>query len=252
MWEAIKNDPLLKAVTIIILGILGFGFAFNILFGRNYGSSMDGGEMGGMMGGGYSLENTLSYILLIAFKLFLIALVVVIFIALIKLAEYLLKGEKIIMENLNKDSILKTLGIIILAIVAIGLVLSLFGGMNGNGNFYGMNSNDMNNMMNGNYNGYSMMGNGYNFGLYGLLAFLVKLLLFVSVTGFIVGLAMYIFRNFPKNNGQIIEASTTKNVTTTLCSSCGTELKKEWKCCPSCGEEKVKLASESKTTVTEE
>jgi hypothetical protein len=71
MWQTIKNDPILKAVSIIILSILGFGFAFNVMFGpRNntIGNGMD--NVSEMSNSGYSLENTLSYILTIVVKIY--------------------------------------------------------------------------------------------------------------------------------------------------------------------------------------
>lgn len=228
MWETIKNDPILKTFTIIILGVLGFGFAFNIMFGQNTRNGMEGGDMGG---GGYSLENTLSYILLIAFKLFLIAVVIVLLVTLVKLAlKYLIKGENWTMEKLNQNAILKILVIGVLAIISIGLIWVVLGGLLHTGST--MNGNNMNTMMNGNYS-YNMMGTGTSFGLGSILTFLVKSLLFVSVAGVIIGLGMYLFRNFPK-------ATNTTQVTATMaCQNCGTELKQEWKCCPECGQEKA-------------
>lgn len=229
MWETIKNDPILKTITIIILGVLGFGFAFNLMFGRSTMYSMDGGEMGGaMMGSSYSFGNTLSYLLFVAYKVFLIVLVIVLILALIKLADqYLLKGNKLTMENLKQDSMLKTLSIIGIAILAIGLLISIFGGMTGNGYYFHMNNSGMNSMMEDNY---YMMGNGYGLGYATILLYLLKVLLFVSITGFIVGLAMYLFRNYSTANQKVIASS--------VCHICSQELKQEWKCCPNCGAEK--------------
>lgn len=267
MWETIKNDPLLKTITIILLSVLGFGFAFNIMFGQNTGNGMYGGEMGGSA---YNLGNTLSYILLIAFKLLLIAFVMILLIAVVKFAnKYLFKGEKITMENSNNNSILKVLGITAVVIIGIVVVWLLLGGITGHTGYYGMNGNSVNNMMNGSYGnnmmnggyGYNAMGNGsYALGFSGVLAFLIKILLFVSVTGLIVGGAMYLSRNLPKNLVNL-SSSTNTNTKCTVCDktissdyklcpycgtnqkinceTCGTELKPEWKCCPKCGEEKV-------------
>lgn len=256
MWEMIKNDPLLKTITIILLGILGFGFAFNIMFGQNVGSGMDGGEM---TGGGYNLGSTLSYILLIAFKLLLIVIVIVLLILIVKFAnKYLFKGEKIVMENSNNNAILKILGISALVIIGTWIISMLLGGMTGNLGYYGMNGNNTNTMMNG-VNGYNTMGNGsYELGFSGVLAFLLKTLLFVSVTGLFVGVVMYLSKNFPKNlfklNSSIQEKCSVCDKTISsdyklcphcgtnqkhTCVTCGTELKPEWKCCPKCGADKA-------------
>jgi hypothetical protein len=87
MWETIKKDPLLRAAAIIILSILGFGFAFNIIFGRNSSGMED------MSPSGYSLASTLSVILLLAIKILLIVLVITAIIAVIKLMEKQLKAQ---------------------------------------------------------------------------------------------------------------------------------------------------------------
>ena len=57
MWETIKNNVLLKTIVVMILGVLGFGLAFNIMFGRNAG--MMGQGMNG--GGGYGMMPNYNY-----------------------------------------------------------------------------------------------------------------------------------------------------------------------------------------------
>ncbi|MCX7922266.1 MAG: zinc ribbon domain-containing protein [Clostridia bacterium] len=248
MWQAIKNDPILKAVTVIILGILSFGFAFNIMFGPR-GSGME-------HGGGYSLENTLSYILTIGFKLFLIALVITGLIAVFKLTKrYLFDGGEIKMfDSIKRDPVLKAVSIIALLVLGFGLIHFLFSRIFGLGNGYGA-------MMSGNVHG-TMVGTGIGFGVTGLLVTLLKLLIFASVIGLIVGVFMFIKQSYSGNVFKTVLPNKV-NQTNTNCSNCGTkingqykfcpscgvkakeecancnaELKKEWKCCPVCGAEK--------------
>lgn len=264
MWETIKNDPILKTVAIIVLSIVGFGFAFNIMFGpRNNGM-----ENGMEMGGGYSLENTLSYILTIGLKLLIIAIIIS---ALIAVFRFIAKGvnhggESKLFENIKNDAgcmasseakqndqpILKTVTIVVISILALGLIFMLFSGISGNGSMYGMNGNTM--------MGYQTTG----LGLSVILAFLLKLLLFISVVGVVAGVFMFIKQNYSR---QITEKIGTFKVSDKLyvdcpkcstkvseefkfcpgcgeklkpeCVSCGAELKSEWKCCPSCGAEKA-------------
>ena len=235
MWETIKNDPILKAVTIIILSVLGFGFAFNIMFGPN-NSGMEG--MSGP--GGYSLGNTLSYIFILAFKLLLIALVVAAFIAVFKLAgKHLLKGgESKMFDSIKKDPVLKGITVAGLIIVAFGLIYYLFSSLFG-------------------------LGNGYGLGLSGLLVILLKLLLAAAVIGLIIGLVMYVKQSYGKEIAdKILSVKITPKPSVKCpecnaavsddfkfcpkcggrikeqCSSCGGELKNEWKCCPVCGNER--------------
>jgi hypothetical protein len=241
MWETIKNDPILKTVTIIILSILGFGFAFNIMFGANRAGMGD-------MGGGYSLENTLSYILAIGVKVLLIALVIAAIVAVFKLAKgHIGGGENIKMfDSIKKDPVLKWTITIVLAILALGLIHVLFRGMSGNGNSYVMTSNG-----------------GYSLGISGLIAHLLKFLLFISVIGLVIGAFMYIKQNYSKEiiskvsslkSERKSKVKCSKCNTETVgefkfcpscgeklkeeCESCGTELKSDWKCCPGCGTEK--------------
>lgn len=55
MWEMIKTDRLIRIFFIIILGVLGFGLAFNIMFGPSQMGMGEGGMEHGDMGhGGYT------------------------------------------------------------------------------------------------------------------------------------------------------------------------------------------------------
>lgn len=254
MWEMIKNDPILKTVTVIILGVLGFGFAFNIMFGVR-GNSMDGGEMSS---GGYSLDNTLSYILLIGFKLLLIAAVIYGLIAVVKVMnKYLFQGGEINMNNsIKNDSILKTVITITLALVALLIIFGLFGAImgSGNGGMYGMMGS----------NGGFMMGGGaiYGFSLTSVLVIVLKILLLLSIIGLVTGVVVYLYQNYSKSIGDKVQTIIPKvsnitcpncnsrvssefkfcpicgSVTKQNCKECGEELKAEWKCCPNCGAEK--------------
>jgi RNA polymerase subunit RPABC4/transcription elongation factor Spt4 len=246
MWETIKNDPILKTVTIIILSVIGFGFAFNIMFGQN-GSGM---EHGGGMGAGYSLGNTLSVIFILAFKLLLIVLIVVAFLALFKFArKHLFEGGEVkVFESIKKDPVLKGLSIVVLLIIAFGIIHYLFSGIFGFGNH-------------GLVNGYQ--GSiGYGPGFSGLLAILLKVLLVASIAGLIIGLIMFVKQSYGKEIADrlsAVKAAAKPSVNCSSCgaavsdefkycpncggsvkeqcASCGAELKKEWKCCPVCGNE---------------
>lgn len=274
MWETIKNDPILKTVAIIILSVLGFGFAFNIMFGQN-----SGGMEGGHGSSGSSLGNTLSYIFILAFKLILIALVVIAIVAVFKLArKHLFNGGEIkVFDSIKKDPVLKGLAVFLAVVVALGLIYYLFAGI------FGLGSRSV--AMGGAY-GYGMMQYGSTgFGLAGILAVLIKLLLVVSVIGLVIGLAMYIKQNYSKQIAEKIISvkEGSKPVvkckacgipvtvefkfcpqcgekTTEECKSCGLELKSEWKCCPACGTDRASAVNdnvsdskqESLSTVTTE
>lgn len=219
MWETIKNNVLLKTIVVIILGVLGFGLAFNIMFGRNIGM------MGEGMAGGYSLESALAYILMILVKLLLIAIVLAALTAVYKYGKkYLFEGGEIkLLVPVKNDPVIKTVSIIIVSVLVIALIVMLFGNM-----FGGFGAAP--------YYNYYMRASG-GFGIASLLTFLVKLLLVISVVGLIASVILYIFQN-PTMLGNIRAACTVgKTESSNACSKCGMALKSGWKCCPNCGEE---------------
>ncbi len=250
MWETIKNDPILKTVTIIILSILGFGFAFNIMFGSN------NSEMGEMSSGGYSLGNTLSTIFILAIKVLLIVLVVTAIIAVIRLTKkYLADGGEIkMLDKIKEDPVLKGVTIGGIGLVALVLIYYLFSSMFGFGTSTGM--------VVGN-NGYVMTGTTGSYGITALIVVLLKILLVAAVVGLVVGLVMTIKQGYGNEIIQKVSsvkiinkasvacphcgAQTSENYkfcpqcggkVKEECASCGAELNKEWKCCPACGSDK--------------
>lgn len=246
MWETIKNDPILRTVTIIILGVLGFRFAFDIMFGpRSTGGGMYEGE--GMMyaSSGYSLGDTLSYIFIISFKLLLIAAVIAALIAIFKFSgKHLWQGgEGKMLDSIKKDPILKMVTIIILSIITLGLIISLFKGSGVNYTYASP---------------VAVYGTGNT--VTGILVFLLKFLLLISILGFVFGVVMYLKQNYSKeilNNLSFIKNERSKSLVCVNCNSsipedynfcpecganlkqtcieCGVVLKPEWSCCPNCG-----------------
>lgn len=219
MWETIKNNVLLKTIAILTFGVLGFGLAFNIMFGRNTGM------MGQEMNSGYSLESTLAYILLILVKLLLIAIVLTAIVALYKVSKkYLFEGRDMKMfETYKNDPFVKAVSVIVASVLVIALIAMLFSNIFGG---YGM-------MPNYNYT----MGTVGGFGLASMLIFLVKLLMFVSVVGLVASIIFYIIQTPLNHSIGSIFNGTSKAAATFTCSKCGTEMKQDWKCCPNCGEE---------------
>lgn len=222
MWETIKNDPILKTVVIIIFSVLGFGFAFNIMFGSRGSGMENGGEMGGS---GYSLENVLSNIFNLSFKILLIVLVIYAIVVIFKYLNKLLSlgGEEKVFDKIKNDPILKGASVVVLVIAAIGLIYYLFTGLFGFGG---------GNMMG---NGYNMMGS-YGYGLNGFLGLLLQILLFVFIVGLIVGVIMYVKQIFGAGITAKLSTLTTASQKYHKCTGCGKEVSDEFKFCPNCGE----------------
>ncbi|KXG78001.1 zinc ribbon domain-containing protein [Thermotalea metallivorans] len=225
MWEAIKNDPVLKSITILVLGVLSFGLAFNIMFGRNTGG-MD-------MDGRYSLENTLAYILSISIKLLLIGLVIASIILLVKLIKkYLIEGtelkmfESIKIDKIKKDPVLKT-GLIAVAVILVLSFIAIISNSPYNG--YGA--------MGRNY--YGMAANGYFLPMENAAVIFSKLLLFVSVIGLIVSFIAYARQeNISTGMKKLILPKGTPD-TTVQCETCNFVTDREYKFCPSCGNQRI-------------
>lgn len=227
MWETIKNDPVLKSITILVLGVLSFGLAFNIMFGRNTG----GMEAGMDMGGGYSLSNTLAYILSISIKLLLIGLVIAAIILLVKVIKrYLIEGnefkmfESIKVEEIKKDPVLKTALIAIAAVLGLVLITIIF---NSVFSPYGYSRS------------YGMLTNGYISPQGNIARIFGKLLLYVSVIGVLVSLIAYVRQsNISVDLKNIIISNSTKKPTV-LCEVCNYGADQEYKYCPSCGKQRI-------------
>ena len=239
MWNSIKEDPILKTVVVVILGVLAFGFAFNIMFG-GASSGMESGEM--MGGGSYSLGNTLTYTLSLLIKIALILLVVGGIILTIKLIKkYIIDETKFNTPDLyDKKSIYRYALYGVGALVVLVVLFSLMNGTN--------NSNmTVGNMQN---NGYYHPRSAGQFGTLSILGFFVKSLLFLSITGLAVAAFMY-FKNEYLNKNISGTNVVSEKLVEKKCENCGIVIKDSWKCCPSCGQE-VEVILEKATKDTKE
>lgn len=239
MWETVKNDPILKTLAVIMLGVISFGLAFNVMFGAGTTGGMDSG-----MGAGYSITASLSGLWLFLIKLMFVAVVIALLIIIAKAVKTnLFEGSEIKMqENFKNDPILKTLVTIILAVIALGITVHVFNGILGGGSYAGGMRN------NGGYYGYGMYA-ASGFSLTGVLVFLIKLLLSISIIGLIVGIGAYLLQNnnLSLKSFNFFNTTTAGNTQTAVvkefCKNCGAEMKEQWKCCPLCGQERSETAS---------
>lgn len=250
MWQTIKNNSMLRTFNVIILGVIGFGLAFDIMFGDP--NNMEMGYQGMMDGGsaGYSLDQTLGYLLNVGVKVLLIALVTAGLIAVFRLVKkYLFEGSDIKMnDSIKNDPLLKAVGIILLTVLGLGIAYILYQTLVPQSNGYGMTF---------------YHGTVNTFGFSALLILLTKVLLWVSIVALVVSAISYIIQSVSKESvSKLIptglqvkkqiacpKCNTKIYDTATFCSDCGekvkevcgcgTELKAEWKCCPVCGKEKA-------------
>jgi hypothetical protein len=239
MWNSIKEDPILKTVVVVILGVLAFGFAFSIMFG-GASSGMESGEM--MGGGSYSLGNTLTYTLSLLIKIALILLVIGGIIAAIKLIKkYFIDETKFTAPDLSgKNSIYKYALYGAGALLVLVVLYSLMNGTNSSNMAVGTMQN----------NGYYVPRPASQFSILFILEFFVKSLLFLSITGLAVAAFMY-FKNEYLNKNISVTNVVSEKLVEKKCGNCREVLKNSWKCCPSCGNE-VEIIVEEVTKDTKE
>jgi len=225
MWETIKKDPLIKTIVVILLGVLAFGFAFNIMFGSG-SSGMGESEMS--MGTGYSLSNTLEVIIALLIKLAIIALLIGIIVWIFRAIGKRTGNEPTDkLAWLKEDPIVKNALIIIGGVIVLTFLLSLFRSGSSTGEMSGGNSN--------------YLFTNMTYGIQSLFALLLKLLLILSFLGLGYGVYMYLKQNhisFLDVNGKN-EMKNNNNNATTICPNCNAQLKDSWKCCPHCGSDKI-------------
>lgn len=222
MWETIKKDPLIKTIVVVLIGILSFGLAFNIMFGSG-GSNM---EDGAMMSSGYSLVNTLEYIIALLIKVVIIGLLIG---TIVWIFRSITKKSGSAQANqhawISEDPIIRnTLFIIGTVVIFLIGYWSLRGFIKPGGG---------EEMMSGGL----VYSSNLSFGFVSIFVFLLKLLIFILILTLIYGVVMYI-----KENNISIGVEKVSNPSKTLtkeCPDCKSRVKDNWKCCPYCGSDKA-------------
>ncbi|RII31824.1 zinc ribbon domain-containing protein [Clostridium chromiireducens] len=208
MWELIKNDPILKTIAVLLLGVFAFGFVFNIMFG----APQTGMEHGMTQMGGYNLNTTLAYIISLLIKILIIILIIAVIIVAVKF----IKNRMINGSIANNESLVELLNKIksnplYIIIGALGFLVILMAIMP---------TQATNNAIN----------NNYSFSILSIIITLVKILLAVSFVGLITGVILHYKQTYVKANASNL-------VEKKICENCDTELKNDWKACPVCGTE---------------
>lgn len=216
MWESIKKDPLLKTIIVAIMGVLAFGFAFNIMFGTGNGSM----ENDSMMGSGYSLSNTLEATIVILIKLVVIAILIGIILWIVQAIRKQIGSHKEVKDSilLNDGVIRNTLlfaGLIVIAIFLMWVGKSTF--------FYGYGTNIMNRSF------YPV------FSIVSILTFLLKLFVLALIVIFGFGTIMYAKEVIIKNSHSLHETPNKGEDVKSSCPKCNSSINKAWTYCPNCG-----------------
>lgn len=222
MWELIKKDPVLKAITIFVVGIFAFAFAFSIMFGTGQ-SEHSHGAAAGMEGAatGYTAATGFGNIIVMLAKILIIIILVAVIITAVKFIKKHVIGNEPVkgLDRFKNNPLaipLMGIGGILLLLLAINMLAPASSGT------------EMMHAGNQSAIGY----NGAGLGVPWILYIILKFLSAISLIGLVIGLVMY-FKN--RYFDSLSVASLAGNG---LCSACGKELQASWKCCPNCGTEK--------------
>lgn len=185
MWEELRNDPFLRTISVIVVGILLFGLLFNINTGGN--NMMSGGEHGALGNGyGYSFSSIISWLLLALIRILFVVLIGAVLIgAFIWVRNMFFKdNNSAIARAINSDPILKTVVLTTLAIIGLFILFGLLGSFTNPGY-----------MNNGYASGYNV-----NIGIAWLLTMLIRVLSYVLIISLAIAVAIYLKNQYDKGN----------------------------------------------------
>lgn len=189
-WD-FKNNPLLRTLLVVFIGMIAFELLFNSFTGGT--ETMGGGEEMGNMGmnGGYgsSLGGLITGLLALLVKILMIVLVIAVIVGIIVWIRnsFFQNTNSKFVQSMKNDPILKTISVVTLTIIGIILIFALIGNFTQTSNGYGM---------------HFSYGTGYSASssLAGLLTLLTKVLMFVLVVSLILGVASYLKNQYDQGN----------------------------------------------------
>ena len=211
MWDELRNDPFLRTIGIIVIGILLFGLLFNTTTG-SFNMAGGGGHMSQGAATGFSFGSMISWLLLVLIKILFVVLIGAVLIgAFIWVRNMFFRdNNSAIARAINNDPILKTVVLTTLAIVGLFILFGLLGSFASPGYTGGMGEGHMG-------GGYAK---GYNaaFGIGWLLTMLIQVLSYVFIISLILAIAIYLKSQYDKGNLNWF-ANNTKNADNTTIES---------------------------------
>lgn len=128
-------------------------------------------------------------------------------------------------EYINKGPLIRSIIIIIIGLIVLGLAFNIMFGSNYSSLMYD--------------NHYSVMPS-YGLGSQSVLAILAKILLFVSGIGFIISMTVCLVKNFSIIDNSPKSECNADRLNNKVCNHCGFDMQVDWKCCPKCGDDAKK------------
>ncbi|MBB6215471.1 putative membrane protein [Anaerosolibacter carboniphilus] len=198
MTNDFRNDPILRTLLVVLIGILGFGLIFNLFTGG--GTSMDGEHMGGY-GYGYSIGGLLGGLIFFLIKLFMIVLVLAILGSIFVWFRnnFFANRDSKFIQSINNDPLLKMIAIVTALTFGLVLIFALL-------NNFGVSGVGF--MGNVRYQG----GHAFSAGnsITGLLTLLMHVLSFVLVISLIMALIAYLKNQYEQGNLNIFKTNNTQ------------------------------------------
>jgi uncharacterized membrane protein len=191
-----RNDPILRTLLVVLIGVLGFGLVFNLFTGG--GTNMGGEHMGGY---GYSIGGLLGGLMIFLIKLFMIVLVLAILGSIFVWFKnnFFANRESKLIQSINNDPLLKMITIITALTFGLVLVFALL-------NNFGMSGIGI--LGNANYQGGHTFSAGNS--ITGLLTLLMQVLSFVFVISLIMAFVAYVKSQHEQGTLNIFKGNNTQ------------------------------------------
>lgn len=218
MWETIKKDSLIKTIVVILLGVLAFGIAFQIMFGA--GGGMEEGSMG--MKSGYTLSAALAKIINLLVQLIIIGLLLGGLLWIVKaVKKQLITGDGNNSNSLFEDPIIRKTLMVVTAVILVGFLFYILDQI----------------VFTGSYHSEMMYGYNY-FSFSNILVLVFKFLILALFLSLGICVFKYI-QEISKKNANLEKQNNTEVKDHKVCPECNYKLADSWKCCPNCGSEKA-------------
>lgn len=192
MWDELRNDPFLRTIAVIVVGILLFGLLFNTMPGGT-GTMNSGEHMSRAYGYGYSFSSIIGWLLLMLIRILFVVLIGAVLIgAFIWIRNVFFRdNNSALAKAINNDPILKTVVLTTLSIIGLFILFGLLGNFSSVGYAGGMAE--------------VHMGGGYNYynpsyGISWLLMMLIRVLSYVLIISLVIAIAIYLKSQYDRGN----------------------------------------------------
>lgn len=199
MMGEYRNDPILKTLVVVLIGVLSFGLILKLYSGGGVNMGTEQMNMGGYgYGGGYGV-GLIGGLILVLIKLFMIILVLALLGAIFVWFKnnFFKNSDMSIMQSINKDPILRVITFITALTFILIFILALFNSFSAFGRGTG-----------GGYMAFNPMNS-----MSGLLTMLMQILSFVVIISLIMAVITFIKQQYEQGNLDMFKVSNSNQQT---------------------------------------